>query len=247
METLNQFKEEIKRKVEFERTKMNEKYDRNIEEMEKKTNIPEIINYLVEIFGNSLSQQHLMKDMLASFLEASFFKEALDESNFDGVVHGANYLIFQKGYYSVEFATSKAKIIKIVRHVSPVHFYPEYLGIEEEYLNFNILWDNYKKGNVNFSELKKSYLSLLKKNKYGFVESLFKNIEKEIEEYALDLKEKIQKSELRQIKFNEKFEKYKAEELEFLNLMADLKKDLNEFQENGWLLIFEGLGTLTPK
>lgn len=232
IELIEEIKDTIKEGVEEERKRMNDKYDENLDIVNKTNNVPEAIKELVNVYGNTIKQREKMTFILKQFLEADFFKNA-------EVVGGANYVYFKNGEYSVAFSTSRIYTITLSR-TERLRKPLEPLTVRDDLLKFNDLWDNYDKTGEGYDVLVEEYSQLRRATSAGL---LFKfRVKKEdIKEFAETHKQHIKKVTEHIENWKVELEEYEEELKMFEEMMKGLKVDLIKFKDEKWHMKYENL------
>lgn len=234
---MNEAKESIREGIESERLKMNEKYDKDKETLERLDNIPEALYELSNVYGNTTSRKRLMIKILNSYLKADFFKDACIEE-------GVNNVFFNGDNYSVAFPSSRSRTITVARGESPCWPGPEPLGINDDCVKFNELWVHYKETGEDYEAVLEAYSKLTMKKTGGIIYKIRLNMTTKVEDYALKNQEAIEKAIKRKHKWDIDVLTYENQEVEFRKLLSDLRNDLEEFKNNDWSIKYESLGEL---
>lgn len=229
---IDEIKQDIYKGIEEEKLRMEEKYSNDKLKVEKVNTVPEAIKELVNIYGNSLEQRKVMTPILEKYLEADFFKNA-------EVIRGANYIIFNKGEYSIGFSTSRLYGINI-RRTENLRKPIEPLPVRKEILEFNELWDYYKETGEGYDYVVDYYSIMTRAMEAGFI--FRRRVKKStIEQYAEMNKQHIESVNQKMKRWKEDLEDYEKEKELFYETIRDVRNDLIKFRNAGWYIKDENL------
>lgn len=241
---INDVKEIIIEGIEEERVKMNERYNRNKEDVYKIDNVPEAIKEFVEIYGNSAEQRKKMTDILKGYLQADFFREAGIGRGSSSIVSGANNVFFNSGDYFIGFSTSRIYNVIVGRTETLRPPSKKFLPIGKDILEFDVLWNTYQETGEGHDELIDAYSILKKAETAGFIYKMKLKMSKEVEEFAMNQKELIEDFDSKKKAWESELEEYNEKKELFYVLMDNVKGDLMKFIERGWHIQYSNLDNL---